>query len=384
MLKSIKIRCPECKEVIAVTEEHSNTVICCPCCQQQLRIPSFQKHESTCNEQQPAASEKKGFLDLFVWICMTLLSILAIDGLPMCFVLCFFRTPLVSVLIFWVVLLTFVFIIYCLHRKNGDKDFLIRMYIITAIFCIWGCCIDFGLNAKKENTSVVVQVNRSPSRPDPVKQSQPKPIARQDPVVKTETAVKKSIKAKSPELQFLGISVNEFEYNIKNHLVNRGFFTSNKYLYGRFWILPQSSLAEIRLDSGKIIIRFETNREEINRIRSDLIPLEIKTVLGDVPEIRVLLNQFHKHLQNSNVMIKQYFNVLQWKYGKAKMMNDNHGIIKLEDGLIELVQKPYVFLYQYAFNDCCYVIFYNRKAARKRLEELEAAEKEINKRFNDI
>jgi len=62
-----------------------------------------------------------------------------------------------------------------------------------------------------------------------------------------------------------------------------------------------------------------------------------------------------------------------------------NGIIKLKDGIIELVKDTYVLpKSKYKFNDCNYVIFYNREAAQKRLNELQVANDTFRKKSNDI
>ncbi|MBE6387947.1 MAG: hypothetical protein E7045_07800 [Lentisphaerae bacterium] len=61
-----------------------------------------------------------------------------------------------------------------------------------------------------------------------------------------ESASKESKKKESPKLEFLDISVNESEENIKAHLLNRGFKDEgNNRLSGRFWLLEKHSIAEI-------------------------------------------------------------------------------------------------------------------------------------------
>ena len=93
---------------------------------------------------------------------------------------------------------------------------------------------------------------------------------------------------------------------------------------------------------------------------------------------------YYRLIEQNNQWLKQYFNALQERYGAAKMLDDNHGIIKLNDGLIELVQRPYILQDDYRFDNCCYVIFYSSSAARIRLKEMEEARNENNRRYNDI
>ena len=86
---------------------------------------------------------------------------------------------------------------------------------------------------------------------------QPEPAAQPAPIVKKEMEATNSTKAKSQGLQFLGISVNEFQYNIKKHLLNRGFSEYSGEFTGKFWILSGNSLAKVSFGLGKIIVRFE-------------------------------------------------------------------------------------------------------------------------------
>lgn len=394
MAEFIKM-CPHCNANLRVQDEWIGRNVRCPKCRKQFTISDFPKQEPDHNEQfevETAASEcgnvqeKRTFTFWFVSLCMTFLAVLFIAGLPIFFILSILHggSPLWAVLTFWAFLLIFILIIYFRHkRKKKDihaKDSLIRSYIVAVVFCICGYNIDFY---PKESTSVVKNVP-SPRR-EPVRQMQPEPAAQPAPIVKKEMEATNSTKAKSQGLQFLGISVNESQYNIKKHLLNRGFSEYSGVFTGKFWILSGNSLARVSFGLGKIIVRFEMDPRTDMEISFKLIGLKVKTALGDdVPEIRELCRMYYRLIEQNNQCLKQYFNALQERYGAAKMLDDNHGIIKLNDGLIELVQRPYILQDDYRFDNCCYVIFYSSSAARIRLKEMEEARNENNRRYNDI
>lgn len=183
-----------------------------------------------------------------------------------------------------------------------------------------------------------------------------------------ESTSRESKKKETLKLEFLGISVNESEENIKAHLLNRGFKFpgSAKYLLqGRFWLLKEPSIADIQFDSGKIRIAFNLDPTASEQACKNLANL------GDVNSI----NELNKL---DSIAIRRYFDTLQRKYGKAQLEDKN--IIVLTDGLIEY--KPPFTAMGTVFPSN--VIFYNRKAAEKRLQEIKAKNDELRRQHNDI
>ena len=178
-----------------------------------------------------------------------------------------------------------------------------------------------------------------------------------------ESASKESKKKESPKLEFLDISVNESEEKIKAHLLNRGFKDEgNNRLSGRFWLLEEPSIAEIIIQSGEIKIEFSLNPSDKEMWR--------RFLQGS--------NEAWEHLSElqakDNIFIRKYFDALQIKYKKAQLVAKN--TILLEDGLIEFFQtRPPV---------PSSVVFYNRKAAEKRLQEIKTEYDESQTRLNDI
>ena len=188
-----------------------------------------------------------------------------------------------------------------------------------------------------------------------------------------ENTSRESKKKETLKLEFLGISVNESEENIKAHLLNRGFKFPGSYkklLQGRFWLLKEPSIADIQFDSGKIKIAFNLDPTASEQALKNIGNLAIT---GD--EAVNSINELNKL---DSIAIRRYFDTLQRKYGKAQLEDKN--IIVLTDGLIEY--KPPFTAMGTVFPSN--VIFYNRKAAEKRLQEIKAKNDELRRQHNDI
>ena len=188
-----------------------------------------------------------------------------------------------------------------------------------------------------------------------------------------ESTSRESKKKETLKLEFLGISVNESAENIKAHLLNRGFKFPGSYkelLEGRFWLLKEPSIADIQFDSGKIKIAFILDPTAFEQARKYLRNLELTRDEAANP-----LNELSKL---DSIAIRKYFDTLQRKYGKAQPEDKN--IIVLTDGLIEY--KPPFTAMGIVFSSK--VVFYNRKAAEKRLQEIKAKNYELSRQYNDI
>ena len=189
-----------------------------------------------------------------------------------------------------------------------------------------------------------------------------------------ENTSRESKKKETLKLEFLGISVNESEENIKAHLLNRGFKFpgSAKYLLqGRFWLLKEPSIADIQFDSGKIRIAFVLDPTASEQALKNLRNLAITR-----DEAVNSINELNKL---ESIAIRRYFDTLQRKYGKAQLEDKN--IIVLTDGLIEY-KPPFTAMLGIVYSSN--VVFYNRKAAEKRLQEIKAKNDELRRQYNDI
>ena len=188
-----------------------------------------------------------------------------------------------------------------------------------------------------------------------------------------ENTSRESKKKETLKLEFLGISVNESAENIKAHLLNRGFKfpgSNKELLTGRFWLLKEPSIAEIQFDSGKIKIDFILDPTATEQALKNLGNLAITR-----DEAGNSINELNKL---DSIAIRRYFDTLQRKYGKAQLEDKN--IIVLTDGLIEY--KPPFTAMGTVFSSK--VVFYNRKAAEKRLQEINAKNDELRRQHNDI
>ena len=189
-----------------------------------------------------------------------------------------------------------------------------------------------------------------------------------------ENTSRESKKKETLKLEFLGISVNESAENIKAHLLNRGFKFPGSYkelLTGRFWLLKEPSIAEIHFDSGKIRIAFVLDPTASEQALKNLRNLAITR-----DEAVNSINELNKL---ESIAIRRYFDTLQRKYGKAQLEDKN--IIVLTDGLIEY-KPPFTAMLGIVYSSN--VVFYNRKAAEKRLQEIKAKNDELRRQYNDI
>lgn len=192
-------------------------------------------------------------------------------------------------------------------------------------------------------------------------------------VQEKEKTIKTEQKKEYLELKFLGISVNDTEENIKTHLLSRGFkgFNGGNGANGRFWLLKEPSIANVAISSGKIIIYFQLDPTTEEQAGKNVGHLD----RGLRDEAANSLNKLRKL---ESVVIRKYFDALQMKYCKSQVKDKN--IIILNDGLIEFFPH-----YTYAgLIFPSYVVFYNRKAAAERLQEINAKNNESHRQFNDI
>ena len=189
---------------------------------------------------------------------------------------------------------------------------------------------------------------------------------------------------KSPPLEFLGISVNESEEIIKEHLLKKGWkldsyppeeklHIGKEVLKGRFWLLNDPSnitiSAHVSFDSGRIMVTFD------NLNASSAIIL--MKLADNRYEFQNNLKKYNSILARENILMKQYFATLKGKYNLSQAENS----INLEDGLIEFRSK-YTHQIKGVQYNC--VIFYNRQAAKKRLQEIRKEIEEVNRNINDI
>ena len=201
----------------------------------------------------------------------------------------------------------------------------------------------------------------------------------------TESSSKKNL----PVLEFLGISVNESEKNIKAHLLRRGFTEDNvtsegkwhigkEVLKGKFWLLDDHSgiNAHISFDSGRIMVTFDNYHSFLIRVRMKMQDsrLDFSSSLG----------KYNSYLSGENTLMQQYFATLKNKYGQSQ----GETFILLDDGLIEFISKDTKVIDGIYFtgtpNQYNCVIFYNRQAAEKKLQENRKKLDDLNRRFNDI
>lgn len=198
---------------------------------------------------------------------------------------------------------------------------------------------------------------------------------------------------KSPQLEFLGISVNESEANIRAYFRNKRWHYNSKEdtFHGRLWSNDtRNKDTDVKIDSGKIIVTFSLHQGELQFLgKMELRQWDLETGMDQMvyksqpwkdPNVEKrdkILKKACEHLlqyyQINNSLAEKYFEELQKKYGKAQVIG-NRKIIKLKDGLIEsepieervLKDNERVHLKYTKIR----IIFYNRQAAQKRLSEI--------------
>lgn len=199
--------------------------------------------------------------------------------------------------------------------------------------------------------------------------------------------------ATSAPLEFLGISVNESEEIIKEHLLKKGWMLEDSYppeeklhigkevLSGKFWLLNDPSnkytiKAHVSFDSGRIMVTFDSITASSAKF--------LMKMADNRYEFQNNLKKYNSSLARENILMKQYFATLKGKYNLSQAENS----INLEDGLIEFRSeytqqiKGVYFIGTPDQYNC--VIFYNRQAAKKRLQEIRKKIEEVNRNINDI
>ena len=96
------------------------------------------------------------------------------------------------------------------------------------------------------------------------------------------------------------------------------------------------------------------------------------------------LNEYNAHLLAENTLMQNYFATLKNKYGQSQ----GETLILLDDGLIEFISEDSKenkgIYFTVTPNQYKCVIFYNRQAAEKKLQENRKKLDDFNRRFNDI
>ena len=364
-MSSFDIRCPNCKVILECSEEHLGTIVSCPNCQQQLRVPAevpkreLSEHEeqsntSSCENTQ--TSSKKLVIDILYILSYILIDILLYPAF-------FVGVPMLLALIFpKIALFVFCFSIVTVFSARGLGN-LLSIGISVIVLFLWGGSMVYNIFTGSANKHKTNQISSEV-------------IAHKEVITNTTS-----------ELKFLGISVNESEENIKNHLLDRGFHSNTEEGYegywGQFWLLEDRAVANIKIDSGRIIIFFACQGQFNIYATDNVLALQsINFGHDNSKEIKETYNDFLTNtIIPSNALMKLYFDKLEEKYGSRDM----NGIIKLKDGIIELVEDTFVLPQsKYKFYNCNYVIFYNREAAQKRLSELQAEADTFHKKNNDI
>jgi len=391
-MRKYKIRCPLCKGILEVQDNWVKMEIPCPYCHRTLRIPDVPKGgTSKQTEKQPSEIKTSGqskdgggktndedagfriFFPIFLFsICNGIPMLIAwLTGWP--------RT------VFWI---TTPLTLFCgtFILIDGFKErvlfYKFTFAVMIATWGIFGWNIHFGTGA--------------PSNPQTEKPQ--KKVVR----ASADTQEKQVSGPQLPQLMFLGISVNEPREKIKAHLLSNrkfhppekkdfchiGIFVENKEdfrrggeitnkrdrdryertLMGSFWKLKGYEKAVVFFDfaDGPIKVYFVSSSQ-----------IEASRWLDCFPPQSNARAKIMADLQKANVrneaLLLEYFVALQKKYGPATRW-DEYGpkvsTIELSDGLVEF--------------SGVFVNFYNKEAARERIQSLKREKENYYKRSSDI